>query len=142
MPKITDPLSTLTNTTSRVDSPATQHLRPLALALTCSEVYAFVCQSKSIFERLKRVSLRDGHGLRARQEFQGRMPLFTIISKGKAGQQDLMKRLRFEFGIASATKQCACLRCEANVCELRCFLPHFVLVWVFWGQNIVALSTM
>jgi hypothetical protein len=41
------------------------------LALTTSELYTLICKSEHIFDRLKSVALCDGHGLVARQEFEG-----------------------------------------------------------------------
>lgn len=43
----------------------------LNVGLTCSCLRALVLQSKQVFDRLKRVALCDGLGLRMRQEFRG-----------------------------------------------------------------------
>jgi hypothetical protein len=43
----------------------------LNLALTCSQLYNQIRKSEAIFERLKRVALCDGRGLKVRQEYRG-----------------------------------------------------------------------
>lgn len=43
----------------------------LNLARACSQLYALIRKPDTFFERLKRVSLCDGRGLIARQEYQG-----------------------------------------------------------------------
>jgi hypothetical protein len=43
----------------------------LNLALTCSQLYNQIRKSEAIFERLKRVALCDGRGLKLRQEYRG-----------------------------------------------------------------------
>ncbi len=50
----------------------------LNLALTCKELYAHIRASNAIFERLKRVALCDGHGLKARQEYAG---FYSLMGK-------------------------------------------------------------
>jgi len=50
----------------------------LNLASTCSALYAQIRKQETIFKRLKRVTVCDGRGLKARQGFQG---LYSISPK-------------------------------------------------------------
>ena len=66
-----------------------QHLSALDLlnlALTCSEVHGIVRESEPVFERLKRVTLCDGHGLKARQQFQSLYAPCHYYVNGKGRQ--------------------------------------------------------
>jgi hypothetical protein len=57
----------------------------LNLALTCSQLYNQIRRSEVIFERLKRVALCDGRGLKVRQEYGGLYSIPQQTSPGRWG---------------------------------------------------------
>lgn len=92
------------------------------LALTCSEYYNLICQSEPIFDRLKRVALCDGHGLKLRQEFQGIYALSSrhfVWGKGRKAHYDEELEVRVWNLKCDATNALPCLQCKLNVCEVR-----------------------
>jgi hypothetical protein len=102
-----------------------QHLSTLDLlhlASTCSELYTLIRQSEPIFNRLKRVALCDGHGLKARQEFQGVYALHAwnfVWGKGRKAHYDEELEVRVWNLKCDAVNALPCLRCGVNVCEVR-----------------------
>ena len=93
----------------------------LHLASTCSELYTIIRQSEPIFNRLKRVALCDGHGLKARQEFQGIYALYTmgfVRGKGRKANYDEELEVRVWNLKCEAANALPCLRCGVNVCEV------------------------
>ncbi len=93
------------------------HLRPIDLfntALTCKRLHSIVLRSKSTFERLKRVTLCDGTGLRARQEYTGLFAWRYLSNKKPFYDEEIEAKvwnLRCDEHGALP-----CLKCGTNVC--------------------------
>jgi len=94
------------------------------LSLTCSEVYQIVRQSETVFQRLKRLSLCDGRGLKARQEFKGLQRPYYFYDEGKGYRANYDEEIEVRVWNlkCDATNALPCSKCGINVCEV-CRLP-------------------
>jgi hypothetical protein len=92
------------------------------LALTDSELYTLILQSQGIFNRLKSVALCDGHGLKARQEFNGNYEVdadHCIWGRGRKSHFDEEIKVRVWNLRCDPTNGLPCIKCNVNVCEVR-----------------------
>jgi hypothetical protein len=104
---------------------AAQHLSTLdilSLALTCSKLYTLIRRSENIFNRLKRVALCDGNGLKERQEFRGIYephPWRFGWTNGMKAHHDEEIEVRLYNLKCDAANALPCIKCDVNVCEVR-----------------------
>ncbi|KUJ10857.1 uncharacterized protein LY89DRAFT_723404 [Mollisia scopiformis] len=101
----------------------------LRLASTNSNVYSFIRKSEPIFDRLKRVTLCDGHGLKARQDYKGiyELPIYDGKSADVMGRKmpfDEELEVRVWNRTCDPTNGLPCLKCGINVCEECRFVPR------------------
>jgi hypothetical protein len=120
-----------------------QYLRTvdlINLALTCSEYYGRIRQSEQIFERLKRVALCDGRGLKSRQEFSGEFALSDRHFKwgpcGRKANYDEEVEVRVWNLRCDATNPLPCLRCDINACEVCLSFLNFDLSITILHRNV------
>ena len=73
----------------------------LNLSFTCSDLHRSIRESEVIFDRLKRLALCDGRGLKARQEFRGlHSNLISFFGGGGVSYgPDVSRELRFGFQV-------------------------------------------
>jgi hypothetical protein len=93
----------------------------LNLASTCSEAYSVIRRSKPVFERLKRVTLCDGRGLLARQQFRLLYSpyYYHVDGKGDEASYDEEIEVRVYNRKCDAANPLPCLKCKVNICEVR-----------------------
>jgi hypothetical protein len=99
-----------------------QHLSLLdlfRLATTSSRFYALIRKPDALFNRWKRITLCDGRGLRARQEFRGK---YASIRPGRGRSAfDEELEVRVWNLKCDAVNALPCLKCGLNICEVRIF---------------------
>lgn len=102
-----------------------EHLSTLdlfRLAITCSELYALIRQSNTLFDYLRRVGICDGRGLLARQQFWG-----VYDSVKTRGYSTCIYDEELEVRVwnlkCDTFNALPCLRCGLNFCEVRSFTP-------------------
>jgi hypothetical protein len=91
------------------------------LTLTNSDLYTLIRKSEPIFNRLKPVSLCDGHGLRARQQFEGFYKLDPDNLVGSRAYYNKELEVRVWNLRCDAINKLLCLRYGVNVCEV-CYI--------------------
>jgi len=104
-----------------------QHLGALdlfRLAITCSELYALLRKSKSLFEYLKRVGICDGLGLLARQEFREVYDSVEVRGYDRCIYDEELE-VRVWNLRCDAFNALPCLKCAVNVCEVRTLYYSF-----------------
>jgi len=94
----------------------------LNLASTCFKLYTLIRRSENVFNRLKRLALCDGHGLKERQDFSG---IYKIHSNaylwgptGRKPYNDEEIEVRLYNLKCDAANALPCIKCEVNVCEV------------------------
>lgn len=87
------------------------------LARTSSAFYALIRRPKALFEHWKRITLCDGRGLKARQEFRG---IYASIKPGD-GRPEFDEELEVRVWNlkCDALNALPCLNCGLNICEVR-----------------------
>jgi len=110
-----------------------QHLSLLdlfRLATTCSKLYTIIRKPDTLFDYWKRITLCDGRGLQARQEFRG---IYTSLRPG-CGWPEFDEELEVRvWNLRCDTLNALpCLKCGLNVCEvsiLPCLLEELNSPW-------------
>jgi hypothetical protein len=100
----------------------------LHLGLANSRFYAIILQSAPVFDRLKLTALCDGHGLVARQKFQGIYALCPenfVWGKGRRPHYDEELEVRVWNLKCDAAHALPCLNCKINICEVGSPSRHF-----------------
>lgn len=97
-------------------------------ALTCHELYTSILKSPQVFNKLKRVAICDGHGLKKRQGpdhwslGKGFQNYINPWTGGPAEEEEIEVRL---FNIqCDAFNALPCIKCGVNVCEECRYVPR------------------
>lgn len=112
----------------------------LNLSLTCLDLHRPIRKSEAIFERLKRVAICDGRGLKVRQEYKGlhsnpisffgaevsRSLRFKIPGRLTVEKYDEELEVRVWNLKCDAVNALPCLKCGVNVCEVCDAFPHHI----------------